>query len=486
MESLINRTGETVATRVVARFREQLDGELLTPGDREYDAARQIWNAMIDRRPALIARCTRREDVQHAVAFARDHDLLLSIRGGGHNIAGLALCDDGLAIDLSRMKTVDVNVARKTVQAQGGVTWGEFDRTTQAHGLATTGGAVSTTGIAGLTLGGGFGWLMSRYGYTIDNLLSADVALADGRLMTASEEENPDLFWALRGGGGNFGIVTSFEYRLHDVAQLLSGVIAHPLNRLPQLLAFYRDFVSSAPDELTLYAASMSLPTGDRVCALLPVWCGDLAEGERRLAPVRAFGSPLFDTVQPQPYVAVQTMLDAAVPYGRHNYWKSSFLRDVPDEAAAVLAEYAQRSTSPYSLMLLEHVHGAPTRVPRDATAFSIRDQLFHCIALASWDPGDDAAPHVGWARELWTAVQPWSAGRVYGNILGYDESSRLREAYGDNYERLARLKAVFDPSNLFRVNQNISPETAVGPQQHGSSAIGAATSNRNAGLESL
>jgi FAD/FMN-containing dehydrogenase len=459
---------DTIATQTrvltdgsLASFRQIMRGQVLTPADKEYGPSRQIWNAMIDRRPCVIARCLDVADIRAAVAFAREHSLVLSIRGGGHNIAGLALCDGGLTIDCSLMKEVRVDARAGMAVAQPGVTWAEFDRETQRFGLATTGGAVSTTGIAGLTLGGGLGWLMGRCGYTIDNLLSAEVVLHDASVVTASDASHPELFWALRGGGGNFGVVTSFAYRLHRVGLVWSGLIVHPLERLVPMLRFYRDFVSAAPDELTVHAAVMTLPTGDRVAALLPVWSGDAADGERQLAPLRSFGPPIIDTVQAVPYVAAQSMLDAAVPYGRHNYWKSSFLRELHDDATDRLEEYARQITSPYSLCLVEHVHGAPTRIPFDATAFGIRDEHFHFVAIASWDPADDASRHVQWAREFWTAMQPWSAGRVYANILGHDESDRIVEAYGPNYARLAQVKAQFDPLNVFRVNQNIAPSSA-------------------------
>lgn len=444
----------------VAQLRARMRGAVLTPSDEGYESARLIWNAMIDRRPGLIARCDGPEDVRTAVAFAREHDLLLSIRGGGHNIAGLALCDGGLTIDLSMMKQLNVDAAGRTATAQAGLTWGEFDRNTQTFGLATTGGAVSTTGIAGLTLGGGIGWLMGRCGYAVDNLLSADVVLHDGRSVTASEGQHPDLFWALRGGGGNFGVVTSFTYRLHEVGPVWAGLVAHPLDRLAAMLRFYREFVSTAPDALTVHAAVMTLPTGDKVAAMLPVWSGDPSEGERRLAPLRAFGPPIVDMLQQMPYVAAQSMLDAAVPYGRHNYWKSSFLRSLDDAAIAVVDEHARGITSPYSLCLIEHVHGAPTRRPVDATAFGVRDEHFHFVAIASWDPADDAVSHSQWARAFWNAMQPWSANRVYMNILGPDEGDRVAEAYGPNYARLAQVKATFDPLNVFRINQNIQPAT--------------------------
>lgn len=457
-------TTETIARidpRQLSAFRAAITGRVLGPDDDAYDSARQIWNAMIDKRPALIARCLNTADVQRAVAFAREHGLVVSIRGGGHNIAGSALCDGGLTIDLSSMKQLTTDSQARTAIAQPGLTWAEFDLETQRHGLATTGGAVSTTGIAGLTLGGGVGWLMGRCGFTVDNLLSAEVVLHDASVVIASPSSHPDLFWALRGGGGNFGIVTSFEYRLHPVGDVLAGLLLHPVARLPEMLRVYRDFVHSAPDELTVHAGIMTLPTGDRVAAFIMVWSGDPSEGERRLAPLRAFGPPIADMVQAMPYTAAQQMLDAAVPYGRHNYWKSGFLRELHDDAAETLVEHAGRITSPYSLCLIEHIHGVPTRVPRETTAFDIRSECFHFVAIASWEATDEASRHVTWAREFWSDMQRWAAGRAYGNILGHDEGARVQEAYGPNYARLSQIKGVYDPSNFFSVNQNIVPSTA-------------------------
>jgi FAD/FMN-containing dehydrogenase len=446
----------------VAALRSSLRGRLLTPHDGGYEAARQIWNAMIDKRPAFIAQCATAEDVRHAVGFAREHGLLVSIRGGGHNIAGSALCDGGLTIDLSAMNDLVVDARARRAIAAPGLTWKEFDAGTQQFELATTGGAVSSTGIAGLTLGGGVGWLMGRCGYAVDNLLSAEVVLHDSTVVTASSSRHQDLFWALRGGGGNFGVVTSFEYSLHAVGPVLAGLVAHPVERLPEMLRFYRDFVQSAPDELTVHTGIMTFPTGDRVAAFIMVWSGDAAEGERQLAPLRAFGPPIVDMVQFMPYTAAQQMLDAAVPYGRHNYWKSGFLRELHEDAAATMAEHVRRITSPYSLCLIEHIHGAPTRVPADGTAFDIRHECFHFVAIASWDPADDAAAHVIWARELWTDMERWAAGRAYGNILSHDDGTHVREVYGPNYSRLSEIKAIYDPSNFFRVNQNIAPAPQV------------------------
>jgi hypothetical protein len=394
----------------VAALCSAIAGRLLTPHDDGYDAARIIWNAMIDKRPALIAQCVNTTDVQHAVRFAREHGLLVSIRGGGHNIAGSALCDGGLTIDLSLMKNISVDAETRTAIAEPGLTWKDFDAATQRFGLATTGGAVSSTGIAGLTLGGGVGWLMGRCGYTVDNLLAAEVVLHDASVVTVSASNHPDLFWAIRGGGGNFGVVTSFEYRLHPVGPVLAGLLAHPVERLPEMLRFYRDFARSAPDELTVHTAIMTFPTGDRVAAFIMVWSGDLDEGERRVAPLRAFGPPIIDMVQPMPYAASQQMLDAAAPYGRYNYWKSGFLRELDDAASTTLVAHAGRITSPYSLCLIEHIHGAATRVPPEATAFDVRTECFHFVAIASWDPADDASRHVNWAREFWGDMQPWAA----------------------------------------------------------------------------
>jgi FAD/FMN-containing dehydrogenase len=455
------RAGAAVSPSAIAAFRRSQEGPVLEPGEPGYDEARQIWNAMIRRRPGLIARCASVTDVQRSVAFARQHDLLVSVRGGGHNIAGLALCDDGLTIDLSPMKRMSVDAVSSIAIAESGLTWGEFDRETARAGLATTGGAVSTTGIAGLTLGGGLGWLMGRFGYTVDNLLSAEVVLADSQIVTVSAGSHPDLFWALRGGGGNFGVVTSFKYVLHPVGPVLAGLIGYPLEDLPRLLAFYTEAVADAPDALTVHLAVMTLPTGDTIGALVPVWSGEnLPEGERWLARLRSFGPPLMDTVSRVPYTAAQSMLDAAAPHGRRNYWKSSFLRELPDEAGVVLAEHISRKASPYSVCLIEHVHGAASRMPADATAFAVRSTCFHFIAVASWDGSDDTA-HIQWAREFWAAMQPWVAHRTYANILAPDETDRIREAYGTSYSRLARIKSAFDPANLFRVNHNIEPATA-------------------------
>jgi hypothetical protein len=439
-------------------LRDQIRGTVLEPGQDGYDRARQIWNAMIDKRPRFIARCSGPADVQAAVRIGRAHGLPMSVRGGGHNIAGLSLCDDGLVIDLSPMKGIVVDPAARTAVADAGLTWGEFDAATQRDGLATTGGAVSTTGIAGLTLGGGLGWLMGRCGFTVDNLLSARVVLNDGTLIEASATEHPDLFWALRGGGGNFGVVTSFTYRLHDVGPVLAGVIAHPIEDLPDMLRFYRAFVSTAPDELTAHAGTMTLPGAGPAAIMAMVWSGDVSEGERRLAPLRGFGRPLADMVQVMPYVSAQQLLDAAAPSGRHNYWKSGFVRDIPDDVARLVGDSARTATSPFSICLIEHVHGAATRVPVDATAFTMRDEHFHFIAIASWDGSEPPDPHVRWARDLWSSMQRWATGEVYMNILGEDEGDRIAAAYGQAYGRLAAVKARYDAENVFTRNQNIVP----------------------------
>jgi FAD/FMN-containing dehydrogenase len=436
-------------------------GEILTPGSAQYESSRKLWNGMIDRRPAAIARCTGPADVRAAVRFAADQGLYPAVRGGGHNAAGLAMVDDGFVLDLSPMKGIFVDPSTRTATAQMGLTWGEFDRETQVCGLATTGGLISTTGIAGLTLGGGVGWLMGRCGLVCDNTPSYDVVVANGELIRASADEHPDLFWALKGGGGNFGVVTSIAYRMYPITTVVSGMVLHPLAKAREVLAFYRDFVMSGlPDELTVYAAALSTPDDQPVIALLPAWCGDdLDEGERALEPLRKFGSPLADVVSRMPYTAMQQMIDGVAPFGLRSYWKGRFLRELPNAAVEAFVEFAESRTSPRSLAVLEHAHGAVSRVAPDATAFPTRTAPFDLVLISVWDNAGEDACHIDWTRRFFAAMQPWSAGSVYVNTLDQDDVARVPEAYGPNYARLRAVKAAYDPDNRFRRNQNIQPQ---------------------------
>ncbi len=440
-------------------FAASLRGALLRPGEDGYDRARQVWNGMIDRRPALIARCTGAADVIAAVRFAHDHRILVSVRGGGHNITGNAVCAGGLMIDLSPMKGIRVDPVARTARAEAGLTWGEYNRETQAFGLASTGGVVSTTGIAGLTLGGGLGWLMGKHGLSCDNLLSADMVTADGQLLTASAERNPELFWGLRGGGGNFGVVTSFEYRLHPVDPVLAGMVLHPMAKAREVLRFYRDYARACPDELTAFAALMTSPEGAPVVAIVVGHIGDLADGERLVAPVRKFGSPLVDTIAPTSYVALNTMFDAAFPYGGvQRYWKSSFLKELGDDVLEILVERAATMRSPLSMVGFFHVHGAASRVDANATAFGLRDDQWDYDVISQWTDPAESAGHIQWTRKFWTAVEPFASGAVYVNHLDAEEGTRIGAAYSHNYGRLVALKNRYDPTNLFRLNQNIKP----------------------------
>ncbi|HTY80780.1 MAG TPA: FAD-binding oxidoreductase [Candidatus Bathyarchaeia archaeon] len=452
-------TRQTLDPAAIDGLRSRMRGAVLMPGDAGYDGARRIWNAMIDKRPALIARCAGTADVIEAVRFAAAQGCLVSVRGGGHNVAGTAVCDDGLMIDLSQMKGVHVDPAARTAWAQPGVLWQDFDHETQAFGLATTGGVVAETGIAGLTLGGGVGWLVRKFGLACDNLLAADVVTADGRLRRASASENADLFWGLRGGGGNFGVVTAFQYRLHSVPSILGGLIIYPRAAARDVIRFHRDFTAKAPEDLTSYVAFITAPDGMPVVAVATCYCGDLREGERVLAPLRKFGAPLVDQMQEMPYSGMQGLFGPAFPWGNRNYWKSSFLRELPDAAVDALVEEANKCQSPLTGVALEYYGGAASRVPSDATAFPHRAASYNLVILAQWrEPAEDAL-HMSWARALWNAVQPWSSGAVYGNALGNDEDAKtVREAYGPNYARLAALKARLDPKNMFRLNQNIAP----------------------------
>jgi FAD/FMN-containing dehydrogenase len=445
----------------IEAFQASLRGELLRPGDRGYDAARTVWNAMIDRRPAFIARCAGAADVIAAIRFAREYGMLVSVKGGGHGVAGTAVADGGLMIDLSPMNGVEVDVARRTARVGGGATWGELDRETQAHGLATTGGIVPTTGVAGLTLGGGLGYLMRRFGLASDNLLSADVVTADGELLTASAEEHPDLFWGLRGGSGNFGVVTSLEFQLHPVGPtVLGGFIFHPLDQALEVARFYREFTSSAPDELTTYLAFATSPDGHPVTAFIVCYSGAVEAGEAILAPLRGFGSPLADTIGPLPYTEVQAFGAPLYPPERLNYWKSNFLNDLGDEAIRVLIEQFAAVPSPLSAVAIEHLGGAVARMDPDATAFGDRSAPYSVVITGEWVDPAESERNIQWVRDCWKAMRPYTKESVYVNYLDTDEDARFKAAYGVNYERLAALKAKYDPANFFRHNHNVRPAT--------------------------
>ncbi len=443
----------------VEEFSSGLRGDLLRPRDHGYDDARRVWNGMIDRRPALIARCLEVADVIHAVSFARTNDLLVAVRGGGHNITGNAVCEGGIVIDLSGMKSVRVDPVNRTARAEAGLTWGGYNRETQAFGLASTGGVVSTTGIAGLTLGGGMGWLMGKHGLSCDNLLSADIVTADGRFLTASATENADLFWGLRGGGGNFGVVTSFEYQLHPVGPVLVCNVTYPIADAKEALRFYRDYSTNCPDPVNALAAFMVSDDGDPVVSITVVYIGPIEEGEKFAEPLRRFGSPIEDTIGPMSYLELNTMLDDTFPYGGvQRYWKSSFLRRLDEELIDIFVERALTLPTPMSFVAFTPIHGAAARVGKGETAFGLREEQWNYDVIAQWDGPEDPRHYVNWTREFWAAIEPFATGGVYVNHLDAEEGWRVRAAYGGNYERLLALKNKYDATNLFRLNQNIVP----------------------------
>jgi len=460
--------GTVLAKKTIRNFRESLHGELIIPGDEGYDRGRRVWNGMIDRYPAMIAYCGDVDDVIKSVDFAHTHGLLTAVRSGGHNVAGNSVCDGGIVIDLSRMKRIEVNAASRIARAQAGLTWGEFDRATQTFGLATTGGIVSRTGIAGLTLGGGIGWLMRKFGVTCDNLLSAEIITAGGQRMTASAVENQDLFWGVRGGGGNFGIVTEFQYRLHQVGPVLAGTVYYPAAKTREILRFYRDYISAVPDELTtmfVYMATSHAPSlyrllRDRPVAAIHVcYAGPLEAGEKILKPLRDFGPPLEDAVRIMPYVELQSMLDSGAPPGLQNYWKSSYLKGLSDEAIEVLAGYSEAITSPLSQVHLQHLEGAVRRVSEDDMAFSYRDASCVLNIVTKWEDPRESEKHIQWTRDFEAAMRPFSTGGVYVNFLGEEGEDRVKAAYGPaKYGRLVTLKNRYDPTNFFQLNQNIKP----------------------------
>jgi FAD/FMN-containing dehydrogenase len=444
----------------VGEFRAGLRGSVLRPGDAGYDEARLIHNGMFDRRPALIARCLGTADIVDAVRFARTHDLELAIRGGGHNTAGKSVCDGGLMLDLSLMKGIHVDPRNRTLRAQAGATWGDFNRETQLHGLATTGGVVSTTGIAGLTLGGGVGWLMGKHGLTADNLICAEVVTATGDVLHASADENPDLFWGLRGGGGNFGVVSWFEYRLHPVGPVTSGLVGYPIDRARHVLRFARELLASAPDELTLHVGVSHAPDGSGVplAVILACHCGSLDDGEAALRPIRRLGSPAVDTLGPASYVDTNTKIyDPAWPRGARSYWKSNFIPELSDAVIDVLIAQFALCPSPMSGALFEHLHGAVTRVGVGDTAFPQRADSLTGLVASQWlDPRDDER-NIAWARDTHAALRPFMVRESYVNYLADDESrTTIEQAYGPNYERLVALKKRMDPTNFFHTNQNV------------------------------
>ena len=444
---------------------EGFSGELLRRGDEGYDHARRVHNGMIDKHPGLIARCRGVADIVAAVNHARDQGAEISIRGGGHNVAGRAVTEGGVMIDLSLMRGIHVDPAGRTARAQGGVTWGELNRETQLHGLAVTGGIVSTTGIAGLTLGGGLGWLMGKHGIAADNLLSAEVVTADGGVVTASESENSDLFWALRGGGGNFGVVSSFEYRLHPVGPTITGGLAvYPFSDAAAVLRFSRDFAADLPDELGVFAGLIHAPDGSgiKLAALIVCHAGGQSQAQEDLAELVAFGSPLDIQIGPMPYSAVNTLLDGGFPKGALSYWKSSFLSELSDAAIdTAIAQFANCTSSPMSAIVFEHFHGAVTRVAADATAVPHRSEGYQFLIVSQWIDPATTNHNVTWARDAFAAMQPFTANQLrYVNYLDEDDiaDDSARAAYGPNYDRLVQVKNTYDPNNLFRMNTNIPP----------------------------
>ena len=447
-----------VSDDAVSSLGGRMRGDVIGAGEAGYDGSRAIWNAMIDRRPTRIARCRGAADVMAAIAFAREHDLLCSVRGGGHNVAGKAVADDTLMIDLSPMQGIRVDPSRERGRVEAGCLWSSVDAETQAFGLATTGGTVSHTGVAGLTLGGGIGWLGPLYGLTCDNLLSADLVTANGEYLHVDGSSHQDLFWAIRGGGGNFGVVTSFEFQLHPVNPIIyGGLFAWPMPRARDVLRAYRDIVADAPAELSVYAAFISSPDGDSLLALIPGWFGPIGEGESRVAPLRKL-EPVLDMVQEVPYVVQQTLFDEAAAPGMPRYWKSGYVSELSDDLVDVLIERNETRPTPESPQLLFRTHGKASTVAADATAFPHRQDCWDYDVIGQWtEPGmQDAC--IAWVRETWEAVSPYADG-VYVNHLDHDDESRVRSAFGSNYDRLVEIKRKYDADNFFRLNNNIPPD---------------------------
>jgi len=458
----------TLHAGTMDKLKDQVTGQVVLPGDPRYDEVRKIWNAMINRRPAVIVQCTTSDDVPRAIQWARQNGLEISVRGAGHNIAGNAVCEGGMMIDLSSMKAVRVDAPKKRAYVEPGATLADFDKAVQAHALATPVGINSTTGIAGLTLGGGFGWLTRKYGMTVDNLTSVEMVTADGKRVRASERENGDLFWAVRGGGGNFGVVTQFEFALHPVGpQVLAGLIVFPLDQAKQVLRRYREFAASAPEEVSVWAVLRQAPPlpflpkdvhGKEIVVLAVCHCGDIAAGEKLIAPLRSFGKAHGEHIGAQPYVQWQKAFDPLLTPGARNYWKSHNFRELRDEPLDTIVESARALPSPQCEIFIAHIAGAANRVPADAMAYGHRDARFVMNVHGRWDDAMQDAACIGWARAFFDATAPHASGGAYVNFMTEDESGRVSAAYGANYARLAGIKRRHDPENVFHLNQNIKP----------------------------
>jgi FAD/FMN-containing dehydrogenase len=451
----------TLDPALVTDLAAQVSGPVHGPDDEGYDAARAVHNGLIDRKPALIVRCRRTSDVVAALALARGAGLEVSIRGGGHNVAGRAVTDGGVMIDLAEMKGVAVDPDQATAKVEGGVSWGELNDAAHEHGLAVTGGAISTTGIAGYTLGGGLGWLMAKHGLAADNLLGVELVTADGEVLQVDDASHPDLFWALRGGGGNFGVATTFTYRLHPLKMVTGGLIAHPIDAAPDLLRFYRDAVANCSDDLTVFAAVVHAPDGSgmKLSAMVVFHTGDADEAERELEPFKTWGSPVVVEVGPMPYPVMNTILDEGYPEGSLNYWLSSFTRGLPDELIDIVVERFATVPSPMSAILFEHFHGAVTRVGVTETAVPHRDEGWNLLIPSVWTDPADTEANITWSRETFAAMRPHFGTGRWLNYLGDDQAGdAIRAAYGPNYDRLVEVKRKYDPENVFHLNHNIAP----------------------------
>ena len=436
-------------------------GQLLQPADPAYEEARKVHNGLIDKRPAIVARCRGLGDIVDALRTGREHGLDIAVRGGGHNVAGLSSVDGGIVIDLSQLTGIHVDPQARTARAQGGATWGLFNRETQIHGLATTGGVISTTGIGGLTLGGGIGWLMGKHALALDNLLSVELVLADGRVVKVSAAEHSDLFWAVRGGGGNFGVAASLEYRLHPVGPvIIGGLIAYPFAAAWDVLRFYRDVAARLPDDFTVFAGLVHAPdgSGEKLAAIVLCHCGSLADGERAVQPIKSYGAPAMDAIVPMPYCQVNAMLDGGFPRGALNYWKSQFLAALSDDAIRMMIDSFAACPTPMGSLFLEYFHGAVTRIGETDTAFPHRSRGYNLLVLAEWLGHKDNQACITWARDSYAAFQPYLGANRYVNYLADDERDAVAAAYGPNYRRLQQIKAKYDPDNVFRINHNITP----------------------------